>query len=51
MRFQSTEVRRAFREINGDLLTVQYWETVQQRLLRGEVLDVTTYPDDERLNR
>jgi isocitrate dehydrogenase kinase/phosphatase len=48
MRFQSTEVRRAFREINGDLLTMHYWLTVQRKLLRGEILDVRTYPDSEK---
>ncbi|MDP9012253.1 MAG: bifunctional isocitrate dehydrogenase kinase/phosphatase [Pseudomonadota bacterium] len=51
MRFQSSDARRAFREINGDLLTVGYWENVQRQLLRGEVLEVRTYPDSAKLER
>jgi isocitrate dehydrogenase kinase/phosphatase len=50
MRFQSSEVQRTFREINGDLLTMHYWLTVQHKLLRGEILDVRTYPDSEKLD-
>jgi isocitrate dehydrogenase kinase/phosphatase len=51
MRFQSDAARRAFREFNGDLLTMQYWLTVQHELLRGEVLEVKTYPDSEKMTR
>jgi isocitrate dehydrogenase kinase/phosphatase len=49
MRFVSTEARRAFRELNGDLLTMNYWLTVQHDLLRGEILEVKTYPDSEKM--
>jgi len=49
MRFQSSAARRAFRELNGDLLTMKYWLTVQHELLRGEILEVKTYPDSEKM--
>jgi isocitrate dehydrogenase kinase/phosphatase len=49
MRFQSGAARRAFRELNGDLLTMKYWLTVQHELLRGEILEVKTYPDSEKM--
>ncbi|MDB6082349.1 MAG: aceK [Gammaproteobacteria bacterium] len=51
MQFQSGAARRAFREFNGDLLTMQYWLAVQHDLLRGEVLEVKTYPDSEKVSR
>jgi hypothetical protein len=29
---------------------MHYWLTVQHKLLRGEILDVRTYPDSEKLD-
>ena len=41
--------RRCFREINRELLRVDYWEEVQRQLLRGEVPALSIYPDHCRL--
>ncbi len=42
--------RRCFREENSDLMTVEYWEDVRQKLLRGEVPELRMYPVGSRLN-
>ena len=44
-------VRQAFLEAHGDLLDVDFWKGAQDRLARGEVLDVFPYPRDGRLAR
>jgi isocitrate dehydrogenase kinase/phosphatase len=36
--------RRCFRRHNADLLTVEYWQAVQQKLLHGEVPELRMYP-------
>jgi isocitrate dehydrogenase kinase/phosphatase len=41
--------RHCFRKENADLLTVQYWQEVQQKLLRGEVPELSMYPDSAKL--
>ncbi len=41
--------RRCFREENGELLTVAYWEGVQRKLIAGEVPEVQIYPERCRL--
>jgi isocitrate dehydrogenase kinase/phosphatase len=45
-----TRARRIFREENADLLTVRYWEDVQQKLLRGEIPGLRVYPDSCKLH-
>jgi len=45
MQFKSSYARRCFREENHDLLTIEYWRDIQQKLLRGEVPDLKMYPD------
>ena len=45
MQLMNRWARRCFREENSDLLTVEYWEEVQQKLLRGEIPDLQVYPD------
>jgi isocitrate dehydrogenase kinase/phosphatase len=42
-------LRDAFMENHGDLLEVQFWQTVQQRLAEGEVFDVFPYRRERRL--
>ena len=37
MQLRSDFARRCFREENADLLSVEYWQDVQQKLQRGEV--------------
>jgi isocitrate dehydrogenase kinase/phosphatase len=49
MQFKTPHARRCFREANSDLLTIQYWLDVQQKLQRGEVPALRVYPDDAKL--
>ena len=49
MQLRSPHARRCFREENADLLGVEYWQDVQQKLLRGEVPGLRMYPDSARL--
>jgi isocitrate dehydrogenase kinase/phosphatase len=41
--------RHGFRKENADLLTVQYWQEVQQKLLCGEVPELSMYPGSAKL--
>jgi isocitrate dehydrogenase kinase/phosphatase len=45
------ELRDAFIEAHGDLLAIAFWQGVQQRLARGEVVDVFPYRREARLQR
>src|ERR1039457_75582 len=49
MQLMSRQARRCFREENADLLTVEYWQDVRQKLLHGEVPGLQMYPDATRL--
>jgi isocitrate dehydrogenase kinase/phosphatase len=49
MQFKSDLARRCFRQENAELLTVEYWLDVQQKLQRGEVPPLRMYPDGARL--
>jgi isocitrate dehydrogenase kinase/phosphatase len=49
MQFRSELARRCFRTQNADLLSVDYWVEVQQKLLRGEVPELRMYPRSSRL--
>jgi isocitrate dehydrogenase kinase/phosphatase len=49
MQLKSTYARRCFREENSDLLSVEYWRDVQQKLMRGEVPGLRMYPDSTKL--
>jgi len=49
MQLKSSYARRCFREENMDLLSVEYWRDVQQKLERGEVPGLRMYPDSTRL--
>jgi isocitrate dehydrogenase kinase/phosphatase len=49
MQFKGEYARRCFREENSDLLHVEYWQDVQQKLQRGEVPELRMYPDDAKL--
>jgi isocitrate dehydrogenase kinase/phosphatase len=44
-------VRETFLEAHGDLLTVEFWTGAQNRLARGDVVDVFPYPRNARLRR
>jgi isocitrate dehydrogenase kinase/phosphatase len=49
MQLMNPYARRCFRNENADLLGVEYWETVQRRLLRGEVPELSMFPESCRL--
>src|ERR1700733_5272764 len=49
LQLKSSHARRCFREENLDLLGVEYWRDVQQKLLRGEVPELRMYPENTRL--
>jgi len=51
LQFENRDARRYFRERHADLLTVDYWNDVQQRLRKGEVVALRTYPDGRRLDQ
>jgi isocitrate dehydrogenase kinase/phosphatase len=50
MQLMNRYARRCFREENLDLLSVDYWEDVQQKLLRGEVPPLQMFPDSCKLD-
>jgi isocitrate dehydrogenase kinase/phosphatase len=49
LQLENSHARRAFREENFDLLSVEYWRDVQQTLLRGEVPELRMYPENAKL--
>lgn len=50
MQFRNDFARRCFRQENADLLTVDYWLDVQQKLQRGEVPALRVYPNSAKLD-
>jgi isocitrate dehydrogenase kinase/phosphatase len=51
LRIVSRDLRRHFRAIHADLLTVDYWQSLQDDLLGGKVPSVSVYPDERKLVR
>lgn len=49
LQINDRDIRRAFREINAELLTLEFWQSAQQTLQRGGVLQTTAYPEERRL--
>lgn len=49
LRIDDPVLRRAFREINGELMTTAYWEGMQRALNAGLVPKVRAYPPHLRL--
>jgi isocitrate dehydrogenase kinase/phosphatase len=49
MQFKNDSARRYFRQVNADLMTLGYWQEVQQKLLRGEVPPLRMYPASAKL--
>ena len=45
------EQRLQFRQIHGDLLTMVYWENLQQELAQNLVPQIKVYPDTCKLNQ
>jgi isocitrate dehydrogenase kinase/phosphatase len=49
LQIKNDRARRYFRSQNADLLRTDYWEDVQHKLRRGEVLELRMYPESSRL--
>jgi len=49
MNLAKDTARRCFRRVNAELMTVAYWQGIQQKLLRGEVPELNMYADADRL--
>ena len=45
LRVGKRELRRAFRAAHAELMTVEYWERLQQELRAGEVPGIHTFPE------
>lgn len=41
--------RRMFAEMHGDLMTTEYWESMQEKLQQGRVPPITIYPVSEKI--
>jgi isocitrate dehydrogenase kinase/phosphatase len=50
MQLRNDFARRCFHKQNADLLSVEYWQRVQQKLQRGEVPELRVYPRAARLS-
>jgi isocitrate dehydrogenase kinase/phosphatase len=50
MQFKNDFARRCFRQENADLLGVDYWRDIRQKLRRGEVPELRMYPDSTKLD-
>jgi isocitrate dehydrogenase kinase/phosphatase len=49
LRVQSRALRKAFRSAHGELLTVEYWQSLQEALRAGEVPGIHTFPESCQL--
>jgi isocitrate dehydrogenase kinase/phosphatase len=49
LRVRNRALRRAFRAAHAELMTVEYWEGLQQALRAGEVPGVHTVPESCQL--
>jgi isocitrate dehydrogenase kinase/phosphatase len=45
LRVRNRMLRRAFRAAHADLMSVEYWESLQQALRAGEIPGIHTFPD------
>jgi isocitrate dehydrogenase kinase/phosphatase len=50
LQLKSDYARRCFHRLNGDLLSVDYWLEVQNKLQRGEVPELRMYPNRAKLD-
>ncbi|HSY04653.1 MAG TPA: isocitrate dehydrogenase kinase/phosphatase AceK regulatory subunit [Steroidobacteraceae bacterium] len=49
LRVRNRALRRAFRAVHADLMSVEYWEGLQQALRAGEVPGIHTFPQSCQL--
>jgi len=45
LRVRNRALRRAFRAVHADLMTVEYWEGLQLALRAGEVPGIHAFPE------
>lgn len=45
------KVRRIFNELHGDLLSVEFWQEMQQQVSSGEIIDIFPYRQKQRFSR
>lgn len=50
LQIPSRPLRRLFREVHGDLLTTDYWQSIQDELRKGHVPSVRIYPETRKLS-
>lgn len=50
-RISDRKLIRRFRDIHGELSSTEYWQSVQDALLQGQVPSVSVYPEECRLKR
>ena len=51
LRMRNRDLVRHFRAVHAELLTVDYWQALQDDLNGGKVPSISVYPDDRRLVR
>ena len=51
LRIDDPQLRRFFRDVNGDLMTVDYWDGMQRALQNGLVPKVRAYPVSKKLRK
>jgi isocitrate dehydrogenase kinase/phosphatase len=49
MQFKNDYARRCFRQVNGDLMTLEYWTRVQAMLKADELPGLRVYPESAKL--
>jgi isocitrate dehydrogenase kinase/phosphatase len=49
MQFKNDYARRCFRQVNGDLMTLEYWTRVQEILKADELPELRVYPESAKL--
>jgi isocitrate dehydrogenase kinase/phosphatase len=50
LQIPNRSLRRLFREVHGDLLTTDYWQSIQDELRKGHVPSVRIYPENRKLS-
>jgi isocitrate dehydrogenase kinase/phosphatase len=50
MQFKNDFARRCFRQLNGDLMTLEYWIRVQEILKADELPELRMYPESAKLH-
>ena len=47
----SGELRQAFERVHGDLASVEFWRTTQERIRAGDLIEFHPYAEERRLRR